>query len=166
MNKVLDETKEIYINNVINVLKDNGKEHEVELTSRQKTLFSKYKKAQGFVRDNKPMFEGIDLYKVNEIVQVGNGQIEVNNNIVNESDDEYIKKIEVAEKDILERQKLIEKEKFNQDILMKYLFGEIPLKIKNEFTDKLNIDKVLVGYKNGNEVLYCEKYNCIYEIIK
>ena len=64
MNKVLDETKEIYINNVINVLKDNGKEHEVELTSRQKTLFSKYKKAQGFVRDNKPMFEGIDLYKV------------------------------------------------------------------------------------------------------
>jgi hypothetical protein len=166
MNKVLDETKEIYINNVIKVLKDNGKEHEVELTSRQKTLFSKYKKAQGFVRDNKPMFEGIDLYKVNEIVQVGNGQIEVNNNIVNESDDEYIKKIEVAEKDILERQKLIEKEKFNQDILMKYLFGEIPLKIKNEFTDKLNIDKVLVGYKNGNEVLYCEKYNCIYEIIK
>ena len=166
MNKVLDETKEIYINNVINVLKDNGKEHEVELTSRQKTLFSKYKKAQGFVRDNKPMFEGIDLYKVNEIVQVGNGQIEVNNNIVNESDDEYIEKIEVAEKDILERQKLIEKEKFNQDILMKYLFGEIPLKIKNEFTDKLNIDKVLVGYKNGNEVLYCEKYNCIYEIIK
>lgn len=166
MNKVLDETKEIYINNVINVLKDNGKEHEVELTSRQKTLFSKYKKAQGFVRDNKPMFEGIDLYKVNEIVQVGNGHIEVNNNIVNESDDEYIEKIEVAEKDILERQKLIEKEKFNQDILMKYLFGEIPLKIKNEFTDKLNIDKVLVGYKNGNEVLYCEKYNCIYEIIK
>ena len=166
MNKVLDETKEIYINNVINVLKDNGKEHEVELTSRQKTLFSKYKKAQGFVRDNKPMFEGIDLYKVNEIVQVENGQIEVNNNIVNESDDEYIEKIEVAEKDILERQKLIEKEKFNQDILMKYLFGEIPLKIKNEFTDKLNIDKVLVGYKNGNEVLYCEKYNCIYEIIK
>lgn len=166
MNKVLDETKEIYINNVINVLKDNGKEHEVELTSRQKTLFSKYKKAQGFVRDNKPMFEGIDLYKVNEIVQVGNGQIEVNNNIVNESDDEYIEKIEVAEKDILERQKLIEKEKFNQDILMKYLFGEIPLKIKNEFTDKLNIDKVLVGYKNGNEVIYCEKYNCIYEIIK
>lgn len=166
MNKVLDETKEIYINNVIKVLKDNGKEHEVELVSRQKTLTSKYKKAQVFVRENKQIFEGIDLYKMTDIIPVVNGQIEVNNEIVNESDEEYIEKVEVAEKDILERQKLIEKEKFNQDILMKYLFGEIPLKIKNEFTDKLNIDKVLVGYKNGNEVLYCEKYNCIYEIIK
>ena len=166
MNKVLDETKEIYINNVIKVLKDNGKEHEVELTSRQKTLFSKYKKAQGFVRDNKPMFEGINLYKVNEIVPVENGQIEVNNDIVNESNAEFIEKNEVAENDVLERQKLIDNEKFNQEILMKYLFGEIPIKIKSEFTDKVNIDKVFVGYKNGNEVFYCEKYNCIYEIIK
>jgi len=166
MNKVSDNTKVNYINNVIKVLKENGKEHEVELTSRQKTLFSKYKKAQGFVRDNKPMFEGIDLYKMTDIIPVVNGQIEVNNEIVNESDEEYIEKVEVAEKNISERQKLIEKEKFNQEILMKYLFGEIPLKIKSEFTDKLNIDKVLVGYKNGNEVLFCEKYNCIYEIIK
>lgn len=166
MNKVLDETKEIYINNVIKVLKDNGKEHEVELVSRQKTLTSKYKKAQVFVRENKQIFEGIDLYKMTEIIPVVNGQIEVNNEIVNESDEEYIEKVEVAEKNISERQKLIEKEKFNQEILMKYLFGEIPLKIKSEFTDKLNIDKVLVGYKNGNEVLFCEKYNCIYEIIK
>ena len=48
---------------------------------------------------------------------------------------------------------------------MKLFFGETSYKIKKEFIDKLDIKKVLVGYKNGNEVYYSEEFNSLYEIV-
>lgn len=165
MKKTSEVIKQNYINNVINVLKKNNKEREIKLISKQNDLTKKYKRAQSFVRENKSIFTDVDLYKIsiNKYQKNDNGLY--NNDIIGEADDKFISEIQKSDKSINRREKLINREKDSISHLMRIFFGETSFKIKKEFIDKLDIDKVLVGYKNGNEVYYSEEFNSLYEIV-
>ena len=165
MKKTSEVIKQNYINNVINVLEKSNKEREIKLISKQNDLTKKYKRAQSFVRENKSIFTDVDLYKIsiNQYQKNDNGLY--NNDIIGESDDKFISEIQKSDKSINRREKLINREKDSISNLMRLFFGETSFKIKKEFIDKLDIDKVLVGYKNGNEVYYSEEFNSLYEIV-
>lgn len=165
MKKTSEIIKQNYINNVINVLERSNKEREIKLISKQNDLTKKYKRAQSFVRENKSIFTDVDLYKIsiNQYQKNDNGLY--NNDIVGETDEKFISEIQKHDKSIDRRRNLIKKETNSISQLMKVFFGETSFKIKREFIDKLDIDKVLVGYKNGNEVYYSEEFNSLYEIV-
>lgn len=165
MKKTSEVIKQNYINNVINVLERSNKEREIKLISKQNDLTKKYKRAQSFVRENKSIFTDVDLYKIsiNQYQKNDNGLY--NNDIVGETDEKFISEIQKHDKSIDRRRNLIKRETNSISQLMKVFFGETSFKIKREFIDKLDIDKVLVGYKNGNEVYYSEEFNSLYEIV-
>jgi len=157
--------KQSFINNVIKILEKNEKEREIKLIKKQNDLTKKYKRAQSFVREYKPIFDGENLYKSNDIILEKNDKGLYDNDIVGETDDKFISEIQKHDKSIDRRNKLIKTEKDSISHLMRLFFGETSFKIKREFIDKLDIDKVLVGYKNGNEVYYSEEFNSLYEIV-
>lgn len=157
--------KQSFINNVISILEKNEKEREIKLIKKQSDLTKKYKRAQSFVRENKSIFDGEDLYKSNDIFLEKNDNGLYDNDIVGETDEKFISEIRKHDKSIDRRKKLIKMEKDSISRLMRLFFGETSFKIKREFIDKLDIDKVLVGYKNGNEVYYSEEFNSLYEIV-
>lgn len=157
--------KQSFINNVISILEKNEKERETKLIKKQSDLTKKYKRAQSFVRENKSIFDGEDLYKSNDIFLEKNDKGLYENDIVGETDEKFISEIKKHDKSIDRRNKLIKMEKDSISRLMRLFFGETSFKIKREFIDKLDIDKVLVGYKNGNEVYYSEEFNSLYEIV-
>lgn len=105
------------------------------------------------------------MYKSNDIILEKNDKGLYDNDIVGETDDKFISEIQKHDKSIDRRNKLIKTEKDSISHLMRLFFGETSFKIKREFIDKLDIDKVLVGYKNGNEVYYSEEFNSLYEIV-
>lgn len=157
--------KQSFINNVISLLEKYEKEREIKLIKKQSDLTKKYKRAQSFVRENKSIFDGEDLYKPNDIILEKNDKGLYDNDIVGETDDKFISEIQKSDKSIEIRNKLINREKDSISHLMKLFFGETSYKIKKEFIDKLDIKKILVGYKNGNEVYYSEEFNSLYEIV-
>ena len=165
MKKTSEVIKQNYIKNVINVLERSNKEREIKLISKQNDLTKKYKRAQSFVRENKSIFTDEDLYKININQYQKNDNGLYNNDIVGETDDEFIIEIQNSDKSIDKRDKSFKRKRDSMSNLMKLFFGETSYKIKKEFIDKLDIDKVLVGYKNGNEVYYSEEFNSLYEIV-
>jgi len=165
MKQTSDLKKKSFINNVIQILERNEKDREVKLIKKQSDLTKSYKRAQSFVREYKQLFDGEDLYKANDIILEKNDKGLYDNDIVGETDDKFISEIQKSDKSIDRRNKLIKTEKDSISHLMRLFFGETSFKIKREFIDKLDIDKVLVGYKNGNEVYYSEKFNSLYEIV-
>ena len=164
MKQTSDLKKKSFINNVIQILERNGKDREVKLIKKQSDLTKSYKRAQSFVREYKQLFDGEDLYKANDIILEKNDNGLYDNDIVGETDDKFISEIQKSDKSI-DRRNLIRRETNSISQLMKVFFGETSFKIKREFIDKLDIDKVLVGYKNGNEVYYSEEFNSLYEIV-
>lgn len=165
MKQTSEIEKQSFINNVIKILEKNEKEREIKLIKKQNDLTKKYKRAQSFVRENKSIFDGEDLYKSNDIFLEKNDNGLYENDIVGETDEKFISEIRKHDKSIDRRNKLIKMEKDSISRLMRLFFGETSFKIKREFIDKLDIDKVLVGYKNGNEVYYSEEFNSLYEIV-
>ena len=165
MKQTSDLKKKSFINNVIQILERNEKDREVKLIKKQSDLTKSYKRAQSFVREYKQLFDGEDLYKANDIILEKNDKGLYNNDIVGETDDKFISEIQKSDKSIDRRRNLIKRETNSISQLMKVFFGETSFKIKREFIDKLDIDKVLVGYKNGNEVYYSEEFNSLYEIV-
>lgn len=165
MKQTSDLKKKSFINNVIQILERNEKDREVKLIKKQSDLTKSYKRAQSFVREYKQLFDGEDLYKANDIILEKNDKGLYDNDIVGETDDKFISEIQKSDKSIDRRNKLIKTEKDSMSHLMRLFFGETSFKIKREFIDKLDIDKVLVGYKNGNEVYYSEEFNSLYEIV-
>ena len=165
MKQTSDLKKKSFINNVIQILERNEKDREVKLIKKQSDLTKSYKRAQSFVREYKQLFDGEDLYKANDIILEKNDKGLYDNDIVGETDDKFISEIQKSDKSIDRRNKLIKTEKDSISHLMRLFFGETSFKIKREFIDKLEIDKVLVGYKNGNEVYYSEEFNSLYEIV-
>ena len=165
MKKTSEIEKKSFINNVIKILEGCGKNNEIRLIKRQSDLIKMYKRAQSFVRENKSIFTDVDLYKIsiNQYQKNDNGLY--NNDIVGETDEKFISEIQKHDKSIDRRRNLIKRETNSISQLMKVFFGETSFKIKREFIDKLDIDKVLVGYKNGNEVYYSEEFNSLYEIV-
>jgi hypothetical protein len=165
MNKIEDKIKERYINNVISKLECNGKKHEVKLINRQKDLIKKYKKSQAIVREDKKLFEGIDLYiEGTTMLEKGaNGLYE--NDIVGETDEQFLSETTKYDNIRNSKQACIQSEIKNMRRLIGIFFGDTCYKIKKEFINKLNIDNELVGYKNGNEVYYCKEFDCLYEIV-
>ena len=70
-----------------------SKKHEVKLINKQTDLTKRYKKSQVYVRENKEIFDGIDLYKTDLYVlpKGENGLYE--NDIVGETDEQFTDKI-------------------------------------------------------------------------
>ena len=98
-----------------------------------------------------------DDYKKVEMITVCDIK---SNEIIKESDNEFIRKIEESEKGIIVK----EKEKIDSMIL-KTIFGDIAIKLKKEFLEKIDIDKELICYKNGVEVYYSKSVNGLFEVI-
>ena len=165
MKRTSDEQKNVFVKNVIETLNRKSKKHEVKLINKQTDLTKRYKKSQVYVRENKEIFDGIDLYKTDLYVlpKGENGLYE--NDIVGETDEQFTDKICKADKSINVNANVAQIEKKQLSHLKESLFNEIAIKIKKEFIDKLEIDKELFGYKNGNIVYYCKEYDCLYEIV-
>ncbi len=165
MKKTTDKIKKVYVNNVLMNLETNGKKHEIELINRQSDLTKQYKRAQSFVRDNKDIFKGIDLYKAifSTLEKRANGLYE--NDIVGEKDEEFLNKIDESDKSIIRKEIVVEGDNIPKSKLMNWFFGETQYKIKKDFIDKMDFKKEFIGYKNGNEVFYCEEFNCLYEVV-
>ena len=165
MKKTSDYIKQCYIDNVTNILVKWNKGREIALIGKQTDLTKKYKKAQLFVRENTPLFSDEDLYNVNNHRLEKNENGLYDNDIVGETDEKFISEIQMHDKSINGRKDYLSKEEDNILKLMKLFFGETTFKLKKDFIDKLDIDKVLVGYKNGNEVYYSKEFNSLYEIV-
>ena len=84
--------------------------------------------------------------------------------IINETDDEFINKINDSDKSIKMKSN-VSSILNKSEVLFKLLFENISIKVKKEFIDKLNIDIVLVGYKDGVEVYYSESVDKYFEMI-
>ena len=165
MKKTSEIEKKSFINNVIKILEGCGKNNEIRLIKRQSDLIKMYKRAQSFVRENRPIFEGIDLYKNDEIRFEKNDKGLYDNDIVGETDEKFISEICKCDNSIEVKRNDANSSKSNLSHLIKLFFGKTEFKIKKEFINKLDIKKELIGYKNGNEVYYSEEFNSLYEIV-
>lgn len=98
----------------------------------------------------------VDTKKVNDKIEEAK--------IIDETDEVFIEKIMDSDNSI-EMKSNVKSISNDSNLLFKLLFENISVKVKKEFIEKLDIDKVLVGYKNGVEVYYCESVNKYYEMI-
>lgn len=165
MKKTSEIEKKSFINNVIKILEGCGKNNEIRLIRKQSDLTKMYKRAQSFVRENKQIFEGADLYKSDEIRFEKNDNGLYDNDIVGETDEKFISEICKCDNSIEVKRNDANSSKSNLSHLIKLFFGKTEFKIKREFINKLDIKKELIGYKNGNEVYYSEEFNSLYEIV-
>lgn len=84
--------------------------------------------------------------------------------IIDETDEEFIEKIKDSDNRIETKSNVNDISK-ESEMIFKLLFEDISVKVKKEFVDKLDIDKVLVGYKDGVEVYYSKIVNGYFEMI-
>jgi hypothetical protein len=87
------------------------------------------------------------------------------NGIVNESNEEYIEKINESDSDIENSCNKRKKEAIFSTLLMTALIDNNINKVKKEFLDRFNVKKELIGYKDGIEVYYCEGINGVFQIV-
>ena len=165
MKKTSEIEKKSFINNVIGILERSEKHNEIRLIKKQSDLTKMYKRAQSFVRENRQIFEGVDLYKTDEIRFEKNDKGLYDNDIVGETDEKFISEIYKCDNSIEVKRNDADRGKSNLSHLIKLFFGKTEFKIKREFINKLDIKKELIGYKNGNEVYYSEEFNSLYEIV-
>ena len=111
--------------------------------------------------------EEVDKQQITNEVENESNQVTVEtlgNSIVNESDNRFVEKIIESDVDIENKCKIRNVEEKNSLLLMKAFFENNLVKIKKEFLDKFNINKELIGYRDGSEVYYCEGINGVFEI--
>lgn len=84
--------------------------------------------------------------------------------IIDETDEVFVEKIMDSDNSI-ELKSKVKGISNDSKLLFKLLFENISVSVKKEFIEKLDIDKVLVGYKDGVEVYYSESVNKFFEMI-
>lgn len=92
--------------------------------------------------------------------------------LVNESNDDFIHSIEIADKSIASQnsskndENLIENSNASCGIsILKLAIDKGVDKISKEFLENAGIEKVLVGYKNDVALYFCNSVNGIFEVI-
>ena len=195
MNKISKETKQATIHYVLNWLNKNCEyEKQICKLSDEKDINKAYVISNRYARnyihlgiaDKKAKF----LQCINELVnkcgdedspnevnesqnitnEVDNQSSQVTvetlgNDIVKESDKGFIEKINESDEDINNKCKLRNIEKENFLLLMKSFFENNIIKVKKDFLDRVDVEKKLIGYKDGSEVYYYEGLNGVFEIV-
>lgn len=92
--------------------------------------------------------------------------------IVNESDEEFLSKIEMADKSII-KNKEVESSKESKptqklldgSAIIAMIFENKILRFDKSFMEKISLKKEFVGEYNGSDLYFCENLNCLVGII-
>ena len=155
MKQTSDLMKKTFTDNVIRRLEEIGKKREIKLIVKQVDLTKMYKRAQGFVRENKQCFDGIELYKRVNTKVLEDTSCLLDKDVISDTDEQFISKIESVEKcrQVRTSEKLV---CVSDGISMLKKGIEMGIiKISKSFIDENNIDIKLFGYNEKNEAFYC-----------
>lgn len=136
--------------------------HYCQKKKKEKFINEANKLSEIWVKNGNKWIDEESIEKIDD-TEIVNNEVE-EAKIINETDEEFIEKIKDSDKSI-EVKSNVDSNSKDSKILFKLLFENISVKVKKEFVDKLEIDKVLVGYKDGVEVYYSESVNEYFEMI-
>ena len=183
---------------VVNNLKESGK-HPKELAylesvndvDKAYVIANRYARNYIHLKDIKKKEDFLDVAKQYGVkwMQNGNKWLEEDNNnvekekqleikdlnvleLVNESNEEFLSKIEMADKSII-KNKEVESSKENKPtqklldgsaIIAMILENKI-IRFDKSFMEKISLKKEFVGEYNGSDLYFCENLNCLVGII-
>lgn len=199
MNKKTDSWLKVGVcKAVVNNLKESGK-HPKELAylesvndvDKAYVIANRYARNYIHLKDIKKKEDFLDVAKQYGVkwVQNGNKWLDEDNNnvekekqleikdlnvleLVNESNEEFLSKIEMADKSII-KNKEVESSKESKptqklldgSAIIAMIFENKILRFDKSFMEKISLKKEFVGEYNGSDLYFCENLNCLVGII-
>ena len=199
MNKKTDSWLKVGVcKAVVNNLKESGK-HPKELAylesvndvDKAYVIANRYARNYIHLKDIKKKEDFLDVAKQYGVkwVQNGNKWLDEDNNnvekekqleikdlnvleLVNESNEEFLSKIEMADKSII-KNKEVESSKESKptqklldgSAIIAMIFENKILRFDKSFMEKISLKKEFVGEYNGSYLYFCENLNCLVGII-
>ena len=199
MNKKTDSWLKVGVcKAVVNNLKESGK-HPKELAylesvndvDKAYVIANRYARNYIHLKDIKKKEDFLDVAKQYGVkwVQNGNKWLDEDNNnvekekqleikdlnvleLVNESNEEFLSKIEMADKSII-KNKEVESSKESKptqklldgSAIIAMIFENKILRFDKSFMEKISLKKEFIGEYNGSDLFFCENLNCLVGII-